>query len=262
MPKKLHRLRKLIINEISLVTAGANPGAYIKLIKRDAPAEIETPRDSDRNFGATGRGPAHEKLLIAYDNYKRQMGPAQSSRAFELAWADLTDDEKQEIRDEEAATEGARQAQADGEQKQREREMNKIDEPALLLKAAHEIAAGTIENVVCKSTWYAAIRAQAEARQAVGQTVHQAFAKFVTEDPDGRAMFAAHKSAPGDDATVAAAPPSAPVLKSDSAYARLHDIGAGLMAADPSLTRHAAFAKAYAANPELAARAKNESAFA
>jgi hypothetical protein len=76
------RLKKLVINEISLVDRGANQHAYITLFKRDVPTEIEVPHDSDRHFNASGRGPAHTRLLTAYDNYKRSMAyPAAAFRA-------------------------------------------------------------------------------------------------------------------------------------------------------------------------------------
>jgi hypothetical protein len=61
---------------------------------------------------------------------------------------------------------------------------------------------------------------------------------------------------------VAAAPAAAPILKVDSAYAELCKIADNLCGEDATLSRHAAFAKAYLAHPELAARAKTESAFA
>jgi hypothetical protein len=53
-----------------------------------------------------------------------------------------------------------------------------------------------------------------------------------------------------------------PTFRVPGGSARLRDIAAGISAADPSLTRHQAFAKAYDANPDLAARAKREQEFA
>jgi hypothetical protein len=51
-------------------------------------------------------------------------------------------------------------------------------------------------------------------------------------------------------------------VQSPGRFRALRDIAAGISAADPSLTRHQAFAKAYDANPDLAARAKREQEFA
>src|SRR5664279_4825508 len=136
------RLKKLRIDEVSICDVGANPHARITLFKRDVP-EIETPKDSaPLEFNARGRGPAHDALWTSFDNYRRQMGPAQGRKAFETAWADLTDDEKQTIRDEEVATEAARQAAAAAEQKEREREMMKTMNDSKLediVKLAHDV---------------------------------------------------------------------------------------------------------------------------
>ena len=141
------KLRKLRIDEISLVDRGANPHAFITLFKRDTP--IETPQDSDRNFNASGRGPAHDKLFTAYDNYRRATGPAQAASAFQSAWADLTDDEKQQIRNEEAAVEAAKEAAEAAEQKEREREMAKQMNNSNLeeiVKLARDVDAGRMGN--------------------------------------------------------------------------------------------------------------------
>jgi hypothetical protein len=257
MATKLKRLR---IDEIFLVDKGANPHAMITLFKRDVP-EIETPQDSDRNFNATGRGPAHSRLLIAYDNYRRTMGPAQAHRAFEMAWADLSDSEKDEIRAEEAATEAAKEAAAAAAQAERKKEMNKMADDEVMMKAAHAISAGTIENTVRKSTWHTELRKMAAARQEDGETIERTVARLVKTDADALALFRASLSGAADDVPTAPVS-SAPVLKQGTAYARLHDIGAGFMAADPKLTRAQAFAKAFAANPELAQRSKTESVFA
>jgi hypothetical protein len=262
------KLRKLVINEISLVDRGANQHALVTLFKRDAPKEIETPRDSDRNFNATGRGPAHSRLLIAYDNYRRTMGPAQAHRAFETAWADLTDDEKQTIRDEEAATEAAKEAAAAAEQKEREREMMKTMNDSKLediVKLAHDVDAGRMGHYADRAAWYGAIAKAAETQRKPNESSQQSFARYVTEDVDGKAMYRCYKTAAGSD-YVPPAPEPAPVIKADSAYGRLKKIASNLREARPELklTEAAAFLKVFTdpVNRELAELSKRESAFA
>jgi hypothetical protein len=54
----------------------------------------------------------------------------------------------------------------------------------------------------------------------------------------------------------------APVLKKDSAYARLKEIASGIRAEEPKLTEAQAFVRAFNQNRELAVKAKTEQAFA
>jgi hypothetical protein len=214
------RLTKLRIDEVSLCDVGANPGAMVVLFKRDAP-KIETPRDSaPLEFNASGRGAGHSALWNSFDNYRRQMGPAQGRKAFETAWAELTDDEKQTIRDEEVATEAARQAAAAAEQKEREREMmkqmnnSKLEE---IVKLAHDVDAGRMGNHADRASWYRAItKAAAETQRKPNESAQQSFARYVTKDADGQAMFRCYQAAAGSD-YVPPAPEAAPVIKADSA---------------------------------------------
>jgi hypothetical protein len=108
--------------------------------------------------------------------------------------------------------------------------------------------------------WYEAIQKCAEEQRRPTESSHQAFSRFVTEDSDGKAMFAAHKSASGSDFQPPE-PEPARVLKADSAYAALKRLAADICAEHPELTEYQGFAKAYAANPELAQRSKTEAAF-
>jgi hypothetical protein len=249
------KLRKLQINEVSLCDAGANEGARIMLFKRDIPSdEIEVPRDSDRHFGATGRGPAHDRLMVEYDNRRRST--AYPDSAFRAAWDDLDPDEKQEVRNEEAAHAAAVQAAADGAQKESQR----MSDTDVLIKSAHAIACGDMENdLISASRWHAELRKMAAAVQAPGESIQQSVTRLVLTDPDAKALFKAAKTGTVDD--VPPAPEPARMLKKDSAYARLHDIGAGFIAADPSLTREQAFVKAFNENRELAELSKREQAF-
>jgi hypothetical protein len=262
------KLRNLIISEVSLVGKGANPHAHILLCKRDDSDEIETPQDSDRNFNASGRGPMHDKLLISYDNYRRAMGPAQASRAFEMAWDDLTDSEKNEIRAEEQSTEAAREAAAAAEEKERAKDMMKTmnDDSKIqeVVKLAHDIDSGRMShNFADRASWYGAITKIAETQRKPNESSQQSFARFITEDADGKVMFKCYQTSAGSD-YVAPAPEPAPVIKADSAYGRLKKIAADLCAETPGLTSSAAFVKVFTdpANRELAQRSKTESAFA
>jgi hypothetical protein len=255
------KLRKLVINEVSLCGRGANPGAMITLFKRDVAPETEVPRDADPlHFRATGRGTVHDRLWNLYDDRRRALGPAQGQRAFADAWSSLTDSEKQDIRDEEAAHAAAIEAQAVAAEK--ENKMQKLDDENLLIKAAHAVAIGTIENTVRRSTWHGELRKMAAAQQADGETISQTVSRLVQTDPDARALLKASVSGVVDDAPTAPALPPGSVLKIGTAYAKLHDIGAGFMAADPKLTREQAFTKAFLLHPELAQRSKQEQAFA
>jgi hypothetical protein len=260
------KLKKIQIHEVSLVSRGANQHAMITLFKRDAP-EIETPRDSaPLEFNASGRGPGHNALWIAFDNHRRQMGPAQGRQAFETAWAELDDDEKQTIRDEEAATEAAKLAAAAAQEKERQKEMMKTMNDSKLqeiVKLAHQIQDGKIGNHADRASWYSAIKALAAEHRESGETAEMAFARVITKTVDGRAMFAAYQGSAGTD-YVAPEPEPAPVIKSDSAYARLKKIAGDLCAETPGLTASAAFVKVFTdpANRELAEQSKREQVFA
>jgi hypothetical protein len=254
MPTKLKRLR---IDEISLVDKGANPHAMITLFKRNTPTEIETPQDSDRNFNASGRGPAHDKLLIAYDNYRRTMGSAQASSAFQSAWDDLTDDEKQTIRDEEAATEAAKLATAAAAEAERKKEMVKRMNDAKLediVKLAHDVDAGRMGNHADRANWYGAISKVAEMQRKSNESSQQSFTRYVTEDADGKAMYRCYKSASGSDYV----PPAlaVPVAKVNSANELIRKAADELMAANPKLSKLDALVRVHNQRPDLSAAAK------
>jgi hypothetical protein len=253
MATKLKRLR---IDEISLVDKGANQHAYITLFKRDVP-KIETPKDSaPLEFNASGRGPAHDELWIAFDNYRRQMGPAQGRKAFETAWADLTDDEKQEIRNEEAATEAAKLAAAAAAEKERQREMMKQmnSKLAAIVKLAHEVQDGKIGNHADRASWYSALKALAEEHREPGETAQMAFARVITKTVDGKAMFAAYQGSAGAD-YVPPAPP-VPVAKSNSANETIRKLADEMTSTDPSMSRLDALVKVHKERPDLSAAAK------
>ena len=250
------KLRNLVINEISLVDKGANQHAYITLFKRDAP-EIETPKDADPlNFNASGRGPMHDKLFTAYDNYRRGMGSAQASSAFQLAWDDLTDAEKQTIRDEEASTEAAKLAAAAAAEAERKREMEKMDLLKFdeIKKLARDVVDEKIGNHASRHQWYSAISKAAETQRKPNETREMAFSRYATEDADGKVMFKAMRAAAGDDYVPQAAP--VPVAKVNSANELIRKAADELMAANPKLSKLDALITVHNQRPDLSAAAK------
>jgi hypothetical protein len=255
------RLTKLQINEVSLCSSGANPGAMIVLCKRDIPTdEIELPEEyDDSNFDASGRGPMHERLWTLYDDNRRSSNYAKP--AFQAAWDALTPDEKQTVRNEEAAHAAAVQAQTDAKQMESEKEMNKSDNGELMIKLAHGVMRTGIENTVRRSSWHRALRKLAAERQEPGEKIETAVARLVKSDKDARALFSASCTGVADDTAPAPVAPAA-VLKSGTAYSELRKIADGIVSENPGMTRYQGFAKAYSQNPELAQRSKTEQAFA
>jgi hypothetical protein len=136
----------------------------------------------------------------------------------------------------------------------------KEDPLVAITKLAHDIAAGRSGNYASRAQWYSAIAKAAEQQRQPDETSAQAFSRFITENADGKALFAAHKSASGEDFMPAV--PAAPVVKHSSAYAQLVGIAERLRADDPGLTKAQAFAKAFLSNRALAERAKTEDAIA
>ncbi|HTA99370.1 MAG TPA: hypothetical protein VK804_02755 [Bradyrhizobium sp.] len=94
-----------------------------------------------------------------------------------------------------------------------------------------------------KSEWYAELRKHANRRRQPGETIEKAFAKFI-EDPDGRPLYAAYKSAKGPSYVAPTEGSTAPPPGSDSGLAKLKQIAAGLRASDGTLTAPQAMAKA------------------
>ena len=191
------------------------------------------PKDFDRlNFNASGVGPAHEALWIRFDNLRRQMGPAQAHRAFEEAWSELTDTEKQAVRDEETAAEGARQAKAEAEEKQRQKEMNKSELTSLAKRVVDGVDVATTHDTLLNFA-----KSVAAADRQDGETAEMARARF-WQTPDGKGVINALKVAKVDDA--------------DDRSSNVAKLGPGMLAlhkrADEirrgtSMTREAAVAK-------------------
>jgi hypothetical protein len=205
-------------------------------------------------------------LWTSYDNRRRALGPGRDPHAFAQAWDALADDEKDEIRAEEAATEAAKEDAAAAAEAERAKEMmknmndSKLEE---IVKLAHQIQDGKIGHYADRASWYKAISKTAEAQRKPNESVHQSFARYVTESDDGKAMYRCYKTAAGSD-YAPPAPEPAPVLKTDTAYFRLKKMASELCAETPSLTASAAFVKVFTdpANRALAELSKRESAFA
>ena len=207
------KLRKLVISEVSLLRPRREPARPDNAVQRDTPTEeIEVPEEFDvRSFNASGKGPMHSKLFTMYDDYRRAMASPDS--AFRAAWNDLTPDEKQAIRDEESAHAAAVAAHETAEQEAREKELNKMDDATILLKGAHAINAGAIENTIGRGTWASALRNLAEGRRGQTESIEQAVARLVQTDPDARALMKASLSGVADDVPAAQAQP---IIKADS----------------------------------------------
>ena len=132
---------------------------------------------------------------------------------------------------------------------------SKLDE---IKKLAHDIAAGRSGNHADRASWYIAITKAAEAQRKPQESTQQSFARYVTEDADGKAMLSAYKTASGADFRPAE-PTPAPAVK-NSAAIEIAKLADELREGKPEMTRSAALAKVWADRPELAARAKAEAA--
>jgi hypothetical protein len=121
-----------------------------------------------------------------------------------------------------------------------------------IINIAKAINAGTASgNFASKASWYQVMKRLAEQDRKSGQSSEQAFAAFI-QTPDGVELFKAYKSASGPAFEPVAV--EIPVIKTDSAYARLKKIASDLREESPDLTEGAAFLKAFTdpANRELA----------
>ena len=249
--------------KFALVDRGANQHAHVTLFKRDA-KEIETPRDAaPLEFNATGRGPAHDALWTAFDNHRRQMGPAQGSTAFQTAWAELTDDQKQTIRDEEMATEKVRQTAEAAAEAERKREMEKMDLLKFdeVKKLARDVVDEKIGNHASRQQWYSAISKAAEAQRKPNETREMAFSRFVTGDADGKVMFKAMRGAAGNDYMPPT--PAAPVVKANSANEEIRKLADEMTGADPSLSRlDALIENSHASGPNYSQQQRPRDEFA
>lgn len=128
---------------------------------------------------------------------------------------------------------------------------SKLDQ---IKKLARDIEAGLVGNHASKSQWYGSIQKASEEQRKPNETREMAFSRFVTSDPDGRAMFKAMRGAAGSDFVPAPAPE--PVAKDNPANLEIRKLADELMAADASLSRLDALVKVHNAHPALAAKAK------
>ena len=91
-----------------------------------------------------------------------------------------------------------------------------------MIKAAHAVARGELDNSVRKSTWHGALRKLAAERQDASKSVEQTVARLVQSDPDARALLKASVSGVADDAP---APAPAPIVKAESRKRSNPEIG-------------------------------------
>ena len=131
-----------------------------------------------------------------------------------------------------------------------------------IINIAKAINSGTATgHYASKASWYQVMKQLAEQERIAGQSSEQAFAAFI-QTPDGSELFKAHQNASGPSYEPVSA--EVPVIKADSAYARLKKIARELCDEDPDMTEAAAFLKVFTdpANRELAELSKRETAFA
>jgi hypothetical protein len=191
-----------------------------------------TPPHDARNFGAGGAGPTHDKLYTIYDNYRREMGPLASSAAFEAAWADLTDEEKDEIRNEEAATQRVRDAEESKRRAAAAKEGSMMK--SQLIEVAKRVVAGS-EKTISRSDLVDAAHKIALAERQPGETIEAARARF-WESPAGTGVYRAMKVAKVEDAVATPKLEFGPAVK--ALHKRADEIRAG-----KSMTREQAVAK-------------------
>jgi hypothetical protein len=123
-------------------------------------------------------------------------------------------------------------------------------EHSTVVTIAKQVAEGATSSLT-KSDFYQALQKGAAEIRKSSETREAAFARFATSDPDGQVLFRAHRLADGPDYRPPAREPE--VIEQSEAYEKLLRKAAKLRRKNPSLSEAVSFAKAYEANPELAA---------
>ena len=109
------------------------------------------------------------------------------------------------------------------------------------------------EADLTKGDFYSAIEKAAQLSRRKGETREQAFARFISQDEQGRAMYLAYKVAPGEEPVPVAKAAERPMPPLTPAYQELMR-RAAVLARQEGLTEAQAFAKLYTdpANRHLA----------
>jgi crotonobetainyl-CoA:carnitine CoA-transferase CaiB-like acyl-CoA transferase len=185
-------IRAFKLNEISAVDRPAQFHATMAILKRDDAAS--------KSFNAHGKGPAHDHLWALYDNAKRGSPELTSTANFAAAWNQLSDAERDEIRDEEAVVAAALQAEKDrlvAELSKREKRMTRTEIVADLAKrGVRAIAKAAVDSgeapELTEHEFTRLIKAEAQQGRRAGETPEQAFVRFFS-DPDNREIRVAHQ---------------------------------------------------------------------
>jgi hypothetical protein len=148
------------------------------------------------DFMAGGSGPTHDKLYKLFDNYRREMGPFAGTAAFAAAWSDLSDVEKDEIRNEEAAVEQARQAKEAGRRAAAAKDGSMMNK-SQLMDVAKRVVAGRAETI-CRGDLVSAAHKIALAERQPRETIEKSRARF-WESPAGIVVYRAMKVAKVED---------------------------------------------------------------
>jgi hypothetical protein len=140
-------------------------------------------------FNASGYGPMHQKLWNLFDDIRRQKYRGQEGTAFAEAWGSLSDTERQTIRDEEAAAEATRQAQAVAEENERKKDMHKSELTSLAKRVVDGVDVATTHD-----TLFNLAKSVAAADRQDGETAEMARARY-WQTPDGKVVYNALKVA-------------------------------------------------------------------
>jgi hypothetical protein len=221
------------LDEISGVDRPAQPPALAVIMK---------------SFNASGEGPTHRRLAALYDNARRANPHIPGDAAFALAWAELSDDERDAIRAEEAST--AREREAENAARR-----NAMKGVAEMQYQDVDIGGLAMFGLQCAAAEYR--KAHPDLSEA------QAFAKVYTDPTLSEIARIEREASRRRIASYSAARVEPDALKSvakrDDALAELRSRAAEYRKARPELTKEQAFAKVYQdpANKELAARERS-----
>ena len=130
-----------------------------------------------------------------------------------------------------------------------------------LLAIAKRVWRGECEPVFSKTDFYTEITKRAETARRVGESFSQAFARYVTEEPDGKMLYCAYKRAGGPPPRPEPRPaPERRTVEPGQACKKLMRLADAERAAHPELRQAQAFAKVYEdpRNGELVAAERAE----
>jgi len=233
-------------------------GKVLIMERSDAPfaKALRTAETEIDGFGATGFGPAHDKLRARYDNALRGRPDLSPDECFAIAWRDLSLSDRNAIRAEES-----------GEFQEQQAEEARRRRSAMRAGGRKQESKMNLQNVNKGALAMLAFEGAAEAlrKREPSLTREQAFARVYT-DP-ANAKYAAiertaaheHMAGIGHASEDREALKAETIVKRDHALEELRRLAVEIRKAQPHLSESQAFAKAYRANPSLAARERQAS---